>query len=100
MRIADATIAGVTVREILELLSVVTAVIAIAAFTLAIVDLEGSAAGVRTSRQDSARDSCQLLRGLVYAATNGNPDGRTAANAYIHRTSLRDCNSYARKIVH
>lgn len=55
------------------------------------------ASDVATSRRAAAVDSCQLFRGLVLEATPKSklPD----AEGYIQRTSLHDCNAYARKLV-
>lgn len=79
--------------KLLRALETVTFVIATAALVIAIVGL----LELPGSRRDSARDSCQLLRGLVLTAT---PPERAAAVAhYIAHTPLRDCTQYARRLV-
>jgi hypothetical protein len=81
------------VRIALEILWVVTVLLATAALILA----AARSGDVLTSRRDAARDSCHLLLGLVQAAT---PASRRAdANAYIAHTSLHNCDAYARHIV-
>lgn len=68
-------------------------VIAIAALAIAIVGL----LELPGSRRDSARDSCQLIKGLVYSAA---PPSRLASvNSYVAGTPLHDCRAYARKLV-
>lgn len=47
------------------------------------------------SRKGARQDSCHLLIGLVNAATSHAPKAQAAANAYIHRTPLRNCHVYA-----
>ena len=79
----------------LELLQIVTVVVAVIGLGLAIVDY----AHLSDSRRRAAEDSCLLLRGLVFAATTNAPKQRAAAAAYIHRTPLRNCEIYARKTV-
>jgi hypothetical protein len=80
---------------VLRVTQIVTSVIAIVALSFAIAALTETT----HSRRESARDSCQLLRGLVYAATTKAPAQRTAAAAYIARTPLHDCNAYARQLI-
>jgi hypothetical protein len=70
-------------------------VIAIVALVIAVIGLTQTTA----NRRLAARDSCRLLRGLVYAATTRAPMQRHAADAYIARTPLHDCTHYARKLV-
>lgn len=69
--------------------------VGLVALVIAIIGLENSLG----NRRVAARDSCRLLVGLVHAATTDAPNQRTAAQLYIKRTPLRDCNFYARHLV-
>lgn len=51
--------------------------------------------GEHTSRINARRDTCHLIVGLVTAATSKSPAASRAAQAYVDRTPLRDCNRYA-----
>lgn len=84
----------------LQAVTSIAATIALGVATVALVVALVHAGDVATSRRDSARDSCQLLRGLMYAATTKAPKQRAAARAYINHTPLRDCRIYAARIVH
>lgn len=79
----------------LHVADIATRVAALIALTLAIIGLANSAA----SRRESAKDSCRLLYGLVFSATTGAPAQRAAANAFVARTPLHNCDAYARAIV-
>lgn len=46
-------------------------------------------------RIGARRDSCVLIVGLARAAAGNSPRALAAANAYIARTQLHDCNAYA-----
>lgn len=80
---------------ILEVAQVVTFAGIVVVMVIAIMALNGTT----SARRDSARDSCRLLLGLVHAATSNAPMQRAAANAYVHRTPLHDCQLYARRLV-
>lgn len=54
---------------------------------------------VPTARTESARDSCQLIKGLALAATGGSKQATARATAYIASTPLKDCRIYADRIV-
>lgn len=75
--------------------NIVTCLLALAGLSIAILGLTNQ----KEIRRDAARDSCQLLRGLVFHATEGNPKGRKAAAHYVAGTPLRDCTVYAKDIV-
>lgn len=72
-----------------------TGLIATTALIVAIIALTNQYQNIQTSRHDAARDTCYLLRGLVYAATKTAPASRASAKAYINSTNLKDCNAYA-----
>lgn len=79
--------------KLLKLAGIACNVVAIVALVVAIIGLTELTA----NRRDSARDSCRLMLGLVRTAT---PPGRSAlAEAYINRTPLHDCNTYAKALV-
>jgi hypothetical protein len=78
------------VWRIAERLSIL---MAIAALAIAIGGLQE----LPTSRRQSARDSCQLIRGLVLTATTS--ARQAAVEHYIKSTPLHDCSEYARKLV-
>lgn len=79
----------------LRALQVITSIGAIAGLVVATIAILLAV----NARRESAHDSCELLRGLVYAATTHAPRQRAAANAYIQATPLRNCNDYARRLV-
>jgi hypothetical protein len=83
----------------LEVIQIITAILAIIALTSAAYLGITHANDLQTSRTNAANDSCHLLRGLVYAATYKAPQQRAAADAYIAHTPLRDCRVYAREVV-
>lgn len=89
-RASDRPVYGIlaAVRDLLHL-------VAIVALVLAIVGL----VKINHSRRASARDSCQLLRGLVLTAVKSAPAQHAAAMNYINRTPLRNCTLYASEIV-
>lgn len=81
-------------RDILPALQAVTGLVAVLAVILWLTNLHE----VQASRHEAAFNSCQLLRGLVLAATTNAPAQRRASQAYINRTPLRDCNAYAARV--
>lgn len=76
--------------RLLVVAQIVLNVIAVVAAVVAIQD-------ATSSRRAAARDSCELLLGLVHSAA---PPSRSAAvRAYVDRTPLHNCNAYARTVV-
>jgi hypothetical protein len=74
-----------------------TALLAVAALIVSLTSLAKRINEVQNARQRAAVDSCELLRGLVLAATPPGKHGR--ALAYLNRTELRDCRLYGRHIL-
>lgn len=86
---------GVSAGSVLTVARELTAVLALIALVVAIIGINEQTA----NRRASARDSCQLLRGLVLSATTTAPKQRAATLAYIRRTPLSNCATYANRIV-
>lgn len=70
-----------------------SSLLAIGAIILSLLHAGDEAA----SRRNAAYDSCQLVLGLVQTSTPASR--RSAADAYVRHTPLRDCHLYARKLV-
>ena len=85
MRVSDRTVRVAIVAQL------VTGIVAVVAMVLAI---ELSA----LERQHAARDSCELLVGLVEHATGPTSPARARANAYVASTPLADCHRYAARV--
>lgn len=85
MRVSARTLRIATIAQLL------TGVVAVAAMILAI-------SLAATERQRAARDSCELLVGLVLHATGPSSPARARADAYIARTPLSDCHRYAARV--
>jgi hypothetical protein len=81
--------------NVLAAFNVVVGLVLVGLTTLVLFHLND----VPTARTESARDSCQLLKGLALAATAGSKGATTRTKAYIHSTVLSDCNMYADHIV-
>lgn len=80
----------------LVITQIVTGIVAIAAFTIAITNLNETTATIQTSRQDARRDNCYLLRRLVQTAA---PPGRQkAVHTYLASSQLANCDAYARSL--
>lgn len=81
----------------LEILSVITALLAIASFLYAISAFDSRLDGIQHARQVAAHDSCQILRGLIL--TSGRLTGREhRALVFLRRVGLGDCRAYAVKV--
>lgn len=76
----------------LLVIQIVTLVIGLGALLYAVI-------GVQESRVESLRgaraDTCRLIVGLAYAATNHSPRATRQVRAYIARTPLQNCKLYA-----
>jgi hypothetical protein len=81
---------------VLILIQAATAAAAIAALIVTLITIQNRIDTIQTAREDAAVSSCHLLRAVVLAATP--PDHRSAAVAFIDRTSLRDCSRYGHLI--
>lgn len=78
-----------TVTTALEILQIVTALVATTALILTLLHLG--------DRRAAARDGCRELRAAVRVAA---PPARQAqAQAFIIRAGLADCDAYARRLV-
>ena len=78
----------------LAILVMILGIVSVAGVILGYIALNQRISTIETSRIDSRFDSCELLRGLVDAATP--PSQRPAARAYINRTPLNNCYTYSR----
>jgi hypothetical protein len=88
----------ITERKLLNILAVFSVgvgVVIVVLTTLVLIHLND----VPTARRDAARDSCTLIVGLARAAAGHDAKALKAANVYIARTPLHDCNTYARALV-
>lgn len=85
---------------ILTITSVITAALAILALVLSYQAFNDRLNSVQASRTAAALDTCYLLRGLVFSATQEAHAARAGANAYIHATQLRNCRMYAYNVIH
>lgn len=78
------------IRDLLHLVAIVALILAIIGLT-----------EINNSRRGSARDSCQLIRGLVLSSVAKAPAAqRDNVDRYIAGTPLHNCGVYARTIVH
>jgi hypothetical protein len=91
----------------LEILSAISALCAIAALVISLsaqsseIDAHhrqqiAADRAIQVSRQHSARDTCELLRGLVLTSTT--PARIAQARAFVARTPLRDCRAYSVRV--
>lgn len=85
---------------ILTITSVITAVLATGALVISLLAFNNRLDSVQASRTAAALDTCYLLRGLVFAATQEAHHARAGANAYINATQLRNCRMYAYNVIH
>ena len=98
---------GERTRRIIGYLNLVIGVLLIVVSVLLLVSLTTEAANrketaraVITSRIDAARDTCNLFVGLANAAVGkGDTAARKRTDAYIARTPLANCNTYALSVV-
>lgn len=74
--------------RVLIVVQIVTLIIGLGAIYLTVKASESDRIGAR-------RDTCELIVGLARAAAGTSAKAERAANAYIARTPLRDCNAYA-----
>lgn len=72
---------------------VVTMILALSGLTIGVLNLSAKADAIQTSRVDSKRDNCILIKGLAYTAAG--QESKTAVKAYIAQTPLVNCNKYA-----
>ncbi len=74
--------------RVLIVAQLVTITVAAGAIGWVLIKANGERMGAR-------RDACVLIVGLARAAAGNSPKALAAANAYIDRTQLHDCNAYA-----
>lgn len=74
---------------------IVTMILALTGLTIGVLNLSAKADAIQTSRIDSKRDNCTLIKGLAYAAAAA---GRVpVVTAFINTTQLANCNLYAKE---
>lgn len=85
-----------TIRRLI-IAQLVTLIIALVAFTVAIIGLNGRADAIQTSRMNGRYDSCFLLRGLVYEAAGASRHHEVTH--FLASTPLANCGNYAQEDV-
>lgn len=72
---------------------IVTLILALSGLTIAVFNINAKADSIQTSRIDSRRDNCNLLKGLALSAAGAT--GQKATEVYIKKTPLVDCEKYS-----
>lgn len=70
-----------------------TLILALSGLTIAVFNINAKADSIQTSRVDSRKDNCNLLKGLALSAAGAT--GQKATEAYIKKTPLVDCEKYS-----
>lgn len=81
----------------LSIVQGITATVAVIALIVSIVDVTGRVDNLVSQRQHSRHDICQTLRAIVFAATPPNKFHDPKLHAFLVKTRLDNCTTFAKQ---
>lgn len=81
----------------LEVLTVITALLAITALAVAVTTFEDRISEIQDARQHAAYDTCGLLQ-LLILDSGRISHHQARAKAFLHQVGLSNCHAYALKV--